>query len=208
MDATPFSHWKLDALTADVVIVYDYTTLDFKPLFDILRAYESYAVVAWSFGVRIAYEFCCFAFDQGLKPVRLTAVNGTFFPVHARYGIHPKVAQITLNKLNNKTLEAFNANMCAEGLADFQAPVRSFDSVKNELAFLLEHFASAADNPLNFNDFIAHVPVRAVVGERDVIFPTRAQITFYKSLNLNFYLTDAPHWSDEILYNEVVHAFE
>lgn len=137
---------------------------DFGELDALLSAYGEVAVVAWSFGVRVAAEWL----RRTHAPVtRRVAVNGTPWHVDARRGIPPDIFRATLAGLSPVSVEKFMRRMFATG-ADYRefsrsprVPRRSFESRLDELGWF------GALSPWEGEPCFD----KAVIGERDLIFP-------------------------------------
>ena len=88
MDENVVKH--LDTEDYDVLMFYDYNTLDSDFDFSLINNYRQKNIIAWSMGVMVA---ACLAplldFSQGEETC--TAINGTLKPIDAEYCIHPKI---------------------------------------------------------------------------------------------------------------------
>ncbi len=156
----------------DVMVVYDYTTLDFD--FSMIEKYKSIHLVAWSMGVWVASTI----FGSGALPAlaSATAINGTMHPIDDAQGIPTAIFNGTLSGLldtntQGVTLAKFRRRMCGtrEGVAEFLAlaPQRTPSALAGELESL--SVAICATPPPQF------AWQRAVVGIADAIFTAENQ---------------------------------
>lgn len=187
MDAKPFS--RLDATGLDVLMVYDYSSLELPVDINALAGrYSSCRLTAWSLGVWAAAS----ALSDRRKLFSSTlAVNGTLRPVDVEYGIAPEIFQGTIDSWNPVSRKKFYRRMCAvpEITAAFCAlePERDVDSQQRELIAIQQAVLSQPQPPASFFD-------RAVVGSEDRIFPAAAQQNFWSSVNVPCRITAAPHY--------------
>jgi biotin synthesis protein BioG len=187
MDAKPFA--RLDATGLDVLMIYDYSSLEFPVDIDALAGrYSSCRLTAWSLGVWAAAS----ALSGSRKLFSSTlAVNGTLRPVNAEYGIAPEIFQGTIDSWNTVARKKFYRRMCAvpEITAAFCAsePERDVDSQQQELIAIQQAVLNHPQSPASFFD-------RAVAGSEDRIFPAAAQQNFWTSVNVPCKITAAPHY--------------
>lgn len=183
MDAVPFR--SLAKPGYDVIVAYDYSAGE--PALDArLARYREVVVVAWSFGVRAAADFLR---STHLPVSRTIAVNGTESHIDDRNGIPEAIFRGTLDGLSERTVEKFRRRMCgsADAYSRFceRLPERPFESLKAELEVF------AAEKPLKHS-----VPWSlALVGDSDMIIPTRNQLNFWGETNRRI-LRDTPHLVD------------
>lgn len=188
MDPRPFS--GLNATGLDVLMFYDYSTLDLPCGLDLLfQNYTACHLVAWSLGVPAA------AAALGNCRGRLAgtvAVNGTLCPIDAEYGIAPEIFQGTLESWNAGARNKFYRRMCvsAEIITAFSAlaPARDAEAQKLELAAIQQRTLQST-GPLP-NDFFD----RAVIGCDDRIFPVAAQKKCWSAAGVTFKSIPAPHY--------------
>ena len=206
MDETPFADFSAAADGCDLILCFDYTTLDFdQSIFD---GREIRRVAAWSLGVWAASAL--FAQIPALASAsERIAFNGTPFPADDTRGIPEAIYDGTLAGLSASTLAAFERRMCRdpETLARYNSrrPARSLESLRDELASIR---AAAKTTP------IAPAFTRAIIGSRDAIFPPANQTVAWSGL-CHAEQIDAPHYSDATLRaiindgikNDVRHIF-
>ncbi len=182
MDFNPFT--DLDAPGYDIAVACDYRDEDFDPA--CLNGYREIALIAWSMGVMEADRIL-----SGTElPLTLTvAVNGTLSPVSDTDGIPVNVFKGTLDTMSPANLQRFNKRMCGsrERLALFESkkPERDIENLIDELRILGER-AIAPRKHLRWD--------RAVIGNRDLIFPAQAQRNAWS--NIDIIDTDEPHLPD------------
>lgn len=144
----------------DILAICDYNSLEELPD---LSGYKKKYIIAWSMGVMIATIFnikCDFA----------TAINGTPFPIHAEYGINPKVYKLMELGFDEKTKEKFVAKMFNEIPTNFIPPQRETENRKAELTALKSY---EANSDYNFD--------RVIVSSNDKIIPTVSQQNYWKT---------------------------
>lgn len=138
----------------DVIMFYDYNSLDIEiPDF---TSYKTRYLISWSMGVMIA---TLFNFD--LKSS--TAVNGTLFPIHEKYGIHPKIYDLTIKGFNEKGRERFIKTIGADVEIN-----RDLEEQKSELEAIKTYSA----NP----DFKYN---KVLISNNDKIISTKSQVEFW-----------------------------
>lgn len=173
MDENIVSH--LEPENNDVVMFFDYNSLDCEFDFSELKKYDSVSLIAWSMGVMAASLF-------DIEYKTKTAVNGTLEPISDKYGIPEKIYDLTLNGLSPKGVERFVRTMFCENV---ELPVinRDFEDQKSELAALKGYKANK-----NFKYD------RIILSSEDRIIPTKNQAAFWgiepniKSGHAPFYL--------------------
>lgn len=158
MDESVVEH--LDSEDYDVVMFYDYNNLDTD---FILEDYEEKYLIAWSMGVMVATTF-----DFGYKSA--TAINGTLTPIDAKFGINPKIYDLTIKGFDS---EKFIQNMFDEKVCI--KVTRESDNQKSELAAIKNYSAN--------KDFKY---TKVLISDKDKIIPTKSQCAFWnKESNLH-----------------------
>ncbi len=100
----------LDCEAYDILMFYDYNTLDTDFDWDLLNIYSEKNLIAWSMGVMVC---SCLApsltlpLGEGLR----VAINGTLKPIDEEYGIHPKIYDLTIKGFNEKGRDRFIDSM-------------------------------------------------------------------------------------------------
>ena len=137
----------------DVVMFYDYNNLetDFK-----LNPYNEKYLIAWSMGVMIGTNFD-FEFNSA------TAINGTLKPIDPKFGIHPKIYDLTIKGFNP---EKFIQNMFDDSVEI--KVTRDADNQKSELSAIKNYSAK--------EDFKY---TRILISNNDKIIPTKAQCLYW-----------------------------
>ncbi len=163
----------------------------FKELAGNLEDAREIAVMAWSFGVRIATDFLLHY--RGALPVTCTvAVNGTPFHIDDRKGIPTAVFNGTLENLSPANLKKFNRRMFgnAAELNEFsdRTTERDFDNLKDELRMFAQLPPSGSELP--------GIWERAVVCSDDRIFPWEAQQAAWEALSVPVRIIDGSHFPD------------
>lgn len=151
MDENVIKH--LDAEDFDVVMFYDYNNLktDFKP-----EKYEEKYLIAWSMGVMVGTLF-----DFGVRTA--CAINGTLRPIDARFGINPRIYDLTIRSFDS---EKFIQNM-------FDKPTeikvsRESKNQKDELCAIKNYSANE-----NFKY------TKVLISDNDKIIPTKSQCAYW-----------------------------
>lgn len=169
MDERPFT--QLQTENYDVLFVFDYS--DLKLDFDFSK-YEKKVLVAFSYGVFIAS--ICNLPDFDLK----IAINGTLKPIDKDFGIAPKIFDLTLNSINEESMQKFYSRMFdnEDDLASFmmKLPQRTAENCKIELAKIKEYYESR-----DGSDFECD---KAIISENDKIFPSKSQINFWQDTDI------------------------
>lgn len=151
MDENAVNH--LDTEDYDIVMFYDYNNLetDFK-----LEEYDEKYLIAWSMGVMIATNF-----NFGFKSA--TAINGTLMPIDAKFGINPKIYDLTIKGFNP---EKFIQNMFEEPTSIKVS--REAENQKSELV-AIKNYSSKEGFKYN----------RILISENDKIITTKSQCNFW-----------------------------
>ena len=175
----------LDTDGYDVVVLYDYNTLDFDIDFS---GYSEKHIVCWSMGVMIAGVNEVKNIVDGAKSI--TAVCGTPYPINDEYGIPTKIYDLTINGFYDKSSEKFVKRMFLGKDVPVVITKRSLESQKSELIKLKDY---RYENNLHFD--------KVIVSEKDVIIPTKNQMNFWKEHNVPVVVTPSGH-CPFLLYNK------
>lgn len=174
----------------DVWICHDYREMEFDP--EPLAGYREIRLAAWSLGVWAA------ASVFGRSPVRFTeaiAINGTYRPIHDRWGIPEAIFRGTLENLTEEGMHRFNRRMCGRRdlLAAYeQIPPRPLADIREELERLYAGIRQASPATPLFEGW-----TRALVSSGDRIFPAanlhgfwqgRCPVTEIEAPHYPFYL--------------------
>lgn len=196
MDETPFRHCL--PKTADLMICYDYRTLDFDPTR--LQGYRDITLIGWSMGVWAAEQALR---DTDLPIGRSIALNGTPYPVDEERGIAPSIFQGTLQGLDDTTLQKFQRRMCGSGQA-YKAfaehlPQRPTDELREELAAILRQYQTLPPANRRWT--------KAVIGRADRIFlPINQQRAWTSERVDEVEHTEAAHYDADLL-NQLLQAY-
>ena len=168
-----FNGWGMDECIVkhlepedyDVLMFYDYNTLETDFDFNGLNIYSQKYLVAWSMGVMTA---ALFDIDYTFK----TAINGTLKPIDNKYGIPERIYNLTLTNFSEKGAERFIKNMfnedCLPPPKISEITNRSFESQKSELE-ALTHYSAKQDYKYD----------RVILSSDDKIIPTKNQVAFW-----------------------------
>ena len=166
----------------DVLLCYDYRTMDFDP------SALSSRVLA---GADVRWE-------------KRIAVNGTLTPVDDLTGIPVAVFNGTLDNMSGPVLSKFNRRMCGKDLACYMSrgPDRSAEELKEELSALKEA-VGASGVALSFMWDVA------VVGTKDLIFPAENQLRAWDVCAVEAVKVDCAHYSRDLfarLFSSCCHS--
>ena len=162
MDESVVGHFMVEDY--DVLMFYDYNSLDTDFDFELLTKYSDKYLVAWSMGVMVGTLF-----DIGYTSA--TAINGTLKPVDENFGIHPKIYDLTIKGFNEKGRERFLKTIFNE---NFNPNVsRKLDEQKSELSAIKTYSAK--------EDFKYS---KVFISDSDKIIPTKSQIAYW-GINAN-----------------------
>ncbi len=158
MDECVVNHLEPD--NYDVIMFYDYNTLQTEFDLKSINIYPEKYLIAWSMGVMTATLF-------DIDYVSKTAVNGTLKPIDDKYGIPNKIYNLTLKGFSPKGAEQFIKNMYQD-FSGYIYPKREFENQKTELEALTHYQA----NPnFKYN--------RIIISACDKIIPTKNQSAFW-----------------------------
>lgn len=164
-----FNGWGMDECVVnhllpedyDILMFYDYNTLETDFDFISLNIYPKKYLIAWSMGVMIATLF-------DIDYLSKTAINGTLKPIDDRFGIPNRIYNLTLNGFSPKGAERFIKSMYAENSEYITPPNREFENQKTELE-ALTHYEANQDFKYD----------RVIISFHDKIIPTKNQCAFW-----------------------------
>lgn len=159
MDGSVVSH--LDCTNYDVLMFYDYNTLDADFDFRILDNYEKRYLIAWSMGVMTATLF-------DIKYNFSVAVNGTLKPIDNKFGIPERIYDLTIKGFSPKGAEKFIKNMFDKEVV--LSVKRDFENQKSELIALKTYSANS--------DFKYS---KVLISDNDKIIPTKNQCAYWNT---------------------------
>jgi len=158
MDENVVNHLEFEDY--DVLMFYDYNSLETDFEFLLLENYSEKYLIAWSMGVMTA---TLFDIDYTSK----TAVNGTLKPINDKFGIPERIYNLTVKNFTPEGAEKFIKNMSLKGI-EFPKSNREFENIKSELSALL-HYESNPD--FNYD--------RVIISSEDKIIPAKNQTAFW-----------------------------
>lgn len=132
--------------------------------------YDKIYIVAWSFGVAIAYRWWQ---QTHIKIEKFIALNGTLTPVDNHCGLSVRGCRLTIKNWSLENRAVFNRRIFNDQtsiLPDFISN-RNIDDQKHELQYLYDAF-------LEFN-YPKDNMITAVVGANDLIFSTKNMLNFW-----------------------------
>lgn len=165
MNETPFKHLKCE--DCDVLVVHNYSDLDFDfSEFDLLK-YKEKNLIAWSMGVYVSSLF----FDSLNNFDKKVAINGTSKMIDNVFGIPKKIYDITIKLFCEKTCEKFIQNMFEnEKIPPEITITRTLESLKQELVVLKN---LKIENELTFD--------LAIISQNDKIVSSENQLAFWEN---------------------------
>ena len=159
MDESVVHH--LESGSYDVLMFYDYNTLELDFDFAILSEYDFKYLVAWSMGVMVATLFNTIKYNSA------TAVNGTLKPIDDDFGIPKRIYDLTIRGFNEKGAEKFIKSMFDKDV-ELDKIDRDIENQKSELSALKNYVANG-----NFEY------TRVILSDNDKIIPTKNQVAFW-----------------------------
>ena len=152
---------------------YDYNTLDTDFIFESLNTYPEKVLIAWSMGVMIG---SCLApslaliLGEGTK----IAINGTLKPIDVKFGIHPKIYDLTIKGFNDKGRERFIKSMfdTKNELTLDHNPLPKERQIKEQLTELISLKNYKSDYSFKYN--------KILISDNDKIIPTKSQVAYWR----------------------------
>ena len=170
MDENIVKH--LDCEDYDVLMFYDYNTLDTDFDFSLLNIYYEKNLIAWSMGVMVGGEY-----KTNLLPLNQTiAINGTLKPINVEFGIHPKIYDLTIKGFDEKGREKLIKSMFNKE-QDINCS-RDIENQKAELIALKEicKLTSSLNPHLGEGKTLYN---KILISDNDKIIPTKSQVEFW-----------------------------
>lgn len=157
------------------VLVYDYTSLDFDEIFlklnTLLEDKKEIILLAFSMGVWVANKFLILNKNLSFKISKIISINGTSYGINNSFGIPYKIFSFTAK---NFQLSSFKKSLFGNSLKkakNFQFAEE--DLLKKELENLLENYSLECEVYAFWDS--------AIVSKNDLIFPPKAQISFWEN---------------------------
>lgn len=168
MDECVVKH--LDPEDYDVLMFYNYNTLETDFDFESLNIYPEKNIIAWSMGVMVsAYLTPSLALPLGEG--KCTAINGTLKPINEEYGIHPKIYDLTIKGFNEKGRKRFIDSMFNEESTPHPIPLPEEREICEQHSELIALKNYQADETFKYN--------RVLISDNDKIIPTKSQVAFW-----------------------------
>lgn len=158
MDESIVNH--LETEDYDILMFYDYNTLDTDFDFNSLNNYSEKKLVAWSMGIMIATLF------PQINAINKTAVNGTLKPIDIELGIHPKIYDLTIKGFDEKGRERFIRSMFDQKV---QINCQRGISEQHSELIALKNYKAIEDFKYN----------KILISDNDKIIPTKSQVAFW-----------------------------
>ncbi len=193
----------LDTGGADLLCLYDWRDLTASPeLLSRINGYRAKHLVAWSFGVWAApHLFSVPGSGSGTDGTErqsiawnsAAAINGTPWGIHPQYGIPPRTFNLTLRGLEaGGGILKFLERMCGDCLTHYMRH-RS----RRPLAEIIEELSAIGRRiPPGEETVPTALPwSRAIVGEKDLIFPPAAMVACWQRSGVSVeQRPDMPHY--------------
>ena len=202
MDENVVNH--LDSEDYDVLMFYDYNSLDTDFDFELLEAYFEKNLIAWSMGVMVA-AYLAPSLALPLGEGKRTAINGTLKPIDEEYGIHPKIYDLTIKGFNEKGRDRFIKSMfdaqtpppnpLPQGagerslynqqseLPPHPNPLTKEREIKEQLSELIALkelcVSTPPPNPLPQGAGERSLYNKVLISDNDKIIPTKSQVAFW-----------------------------
>lgn len=181
----------------DYLLCWNYRSLEAD--WDFLPIYDSVDLLAWSFGIRVAQA--AMPAMKGVKWGKKTAVNGTLFPVHDRYGIDPDIFKKTVSGFSEDVWLRFMRNMVADReerrfVRERIGLGRTWADAKAELDFLAETVCAGNGQEYLFPE--TGFWDRAFVSRFDLIFPPSHQLAAWKKVCTETVLRESGHFDSAL----------
>jgi len=176
MDENSVKHLKTGDF--DILVVYDYSDLNFEA--DI-KNYAEITLIAWSMGVLTASIL-------NLEVQKSIAINGTQKPVDAKFGINPKIYDLTLNNFSQSVKDKFFANMFFDEneYKKFHKPLRTLENQRLELSVLKKSALKNKNCDFKFDC--------AIISNQDKIIPAKNQINFWQTKKVKVVELNSGHY--------------
>jgi len=159
MDESVVNH--LEPEDYDVLMFYDYNSLNTEFDLTSLGIYDKKYLIAWSMGVMVATLF-------DINYDKKVAINGTLKPIDDNFGIPKRIYNLTLKGFSPVGAERFIKSMFNN--ESFSIKInREFENQKSELE-ALTHYQSNQNFKYD----------RIILSSEDKIIPTKNQIEFWK----------------------------
>ena len=202
MDENVVNH--LDSEDYDVLMFYDYNSLDTDFDFELLEAYYEKNLIAWSMGVMVA-AYLAPSLALPLGEGKRTAINGSLRPIDEEYGIHPKIYDLTIKGFNEKGRDRFIKSMfdaqtpppnpLPQGtgerslynqqseLPPHPNPLTKEREIKEQLSELIALkelcVSTPLPNPLTQGAGERSLYNKVLISDNDKIIPTKSQVAFW-----------------------------
>lgn len=174
-----FNGWGMDECVVkhlecedyNVLMFYDYNTLDNNFDFKILKKYSDKNVIAWSMGVMIGGKYIS---ERLLSTTHTVAINGTLKPIDVEFGIHPKIYDLTIKGFDEKGRDRFISSMFEE-----KTEISCQRNIKEQQSELiaLKNLASSLNTIYKENTPLFN---KVLISDNDKIIPTKSQINFWR----------------------------
>ena len=165
MNETPVKHLKCDDY--DVLVFYDYRSLDINLSDFDFSKYEQKNLICWSMGVYVANLF----YDDLKVFNNKVAINGTTKIINNDFGIPEKIYKVTVKFLNEDSCDKFIKNMFDNGKLNPSITItKTISELKEELIFIQN---IQLQKELLFD--------KAIVSDNDRVVPTKNQLNFWEN---------------------------
>ena len=159
MDEKVVTH--LECEDFDLLMFYDYNTLDTDFDFSLLNIYSEKNLIAWSMGVMIGSKYI-----NKNTLTQAIAINGTLKLIDTAYGIHPRIYDLTVKGFDENGRDKFISSMFEE-----KRNINCSRDIKNQHSELIALKNYQADSNFKYN--------KILISDNDKIIPTKSQTKFW-----------------------------
>lgn len=151
----------------------------------VLKSYKQRHLIAWSFGVCMA-EYLL----HGVTFTQATAINGTPYPVHRQWGIHPRAVALTAHGVAANGMAPFYKKAWGVHYPTWQETLSVLAGRHTKAEFAQELLLLQDLSLLDFPHTIAWTQILA--GDADTIFPPVAMKAYWQQKCS--VVTEMPHF--------------
>jgi len=188
LDSNPFS--GLCASGADVLMINDYSSQTLPGLDTVIKDYKSIYIICYSFGVAAMMLNPMEIKKVISRAEGIYAINGTLAPVDDRFGIKKAIFERTLKSIADEGTGLFYRNMFDKEAHydEFMRhkPERSINSQVDELNYFSREFTDFIPGNVCYK--------KAMVSEKDRIFFSVNQFSFWESVNVKSISIEGGHF--------------
>ena len=184
-DNAPFEF--LECRNFDVLVLFDYSSLDFPLDKKVFKLYKNKYLITWSMGVFSAYKLKDYFEDFDKK----VAINGTVFPIDDDYGIPIRSFILTLRHSKQGLEGKFYQNIFYKS-EEFEKYLKNpvLRTIENRVVELEKIYKIIQDSEKSYDRFYDF----AYVSQDDKIIPSKNQKAFWTKYNVPYKILDSGHF--------------